>query len=80
MAGVQCTALAFGDEPHRMLKIIQCFSKCCSCCLQGEYVMTRRFWQPYIGQAVGRGLALYKAAKNAQPLHIHPEDGNCNVC
>jgi hypothetical protein len=21
-----------------------------------------------------------KAAKNAQPLHIKPEDGNCNVC
>jgi Cu/Zn superoxide dismutase len=24
--------------------------------------------------------AVYKAANNAQPLHIHPEDGKCNVC
>jgi hypothetical protein len=24
--------------------------------------------------------ALYKASKNAQPLHIHPEDSKCNVC
>jgi hypothetical protein len=23
--------------------------------------------------------ALHKTAKNAQPLHIHPEDGKCNV-
>jgi hypothetical protein len=21
-----------------------------------------------------------KTSKNAQPIHIHPEDGNCNVC
>jgi hypothetical protein len=25
-------------------------------------------------------LAIYKAAKKAQPLNIHSEDGNCNVC
>jgi hypothetical protein len=24
--------------------------------------------------------ALYKTPKNAQPPHIHPEDGNCSVC
>jgi hypothetical protein len=24
--------------------------------------------------------AVYKASKNAQPLHTHPEDGNCSVC
>jgi hypothetical protein len=24
--------------------------------------------------------ALYKAAQNAQSLHIYPKDGNCNVC
>jgi hypothetical protein len=25
-------------------------------------------------------LALYEAPKNTQPLHIYPEDDNCNVC
>jgi hypothetical protein len=39
-----------------MLKIIQHFSKHCSCHLQG--VMVGRFWQPYIGQAVGGDLDL----------------------
>jgi hypothetical protein len=36
-----------------MLKIIHCFGKRCSCHLQGEYAMFRRFWQPCIEQAVG---------------------------
>jgi hypothetical protein len=33
-----------------MLKVIQRFSKHCSCHFQGEYV--GKFWKPYIGQAV----------------------------
>lgn len=33
------TASAFGDEQRRMLKIIQCFGKHCSCHLQGKYVI-----------------------------------------
>jgi hypothetical protein len=41
-----------------MLNIIQCFSKHCSCHLQGEYVMFGHFWKPYIGQAVGGELDL----------------------
>jgi hypothetical protein len=62
--------------------------------------VVRRFWKPYIGQAVGGGSdlmvgglqqstssnptrqllpALYETFRNAQPLHIHPEDGNCNA-
>jgi len=24
--------------------------------------------------------ALYKASKNTEPIHIHPEGGNCSVC
>jgi hypothetical protein len=24
--------------------------------------------------------ALYNTSKNAQPLHIHPEYGNCSIC
>jgi hypothetical protein len=36
-----------------MLKIIQRFSKHCSCHLQGESVMAGRFRQSYIGKAVG---------------------------
>jgi hypothetical protein len=44
--------LAFGDEPHQMLKVIH-FHKHCSCHLQGEYVLDRCFWEPYIRQAVG---------------------------
>jgi hypothetical protein len=38
-AGVQCTALDFGDELWLLLKIIQCCGKHCSCHLQDEYVM-----------------------------------------
>jgi hypothetical protein len=31
-------------------------------------------------ERVARGLpALYKASKNAHPLHIHLEDDNCSV-
>jgi hypothetical protein len=41
-----------------MLKIIQRFGKHSSCHLQGKYVMVGRFWQPYIGQAVGAELVL----------------------
>lgn len=25
-------------------------------------------------------LDLYKASKNARPIHIYPKDGNCTVC
>jgi hypothetical protein len=38
-----CTTTAFGDEPRRMLKIIQRFGKYCSCHLQCEYVMVGCF-------------------------------------
>jgi hypothetical protein len=54
-----------------MLKVIQPSGKHCSCHLQGLYILVGRFLQqPYIEQA----------AKNAEPIHIHPEDGNYNVC
>jgi hypothetical protein len=88
-AVIECITSAFGDEPSRILKIIQRFGKHCICHLQGEYVMVGRFWQPYIGQAVGGELdsmVLIGRAeaevvqKTAQPLHIHPEDDNCNAC
>jgi hypothetical protein len=62
--------------------INQSFS--CSCHLQGKHVMVGRFWQLYIGQAEDGELDLMVliggAAKDSQPLHTHPEDGNCNVC
>jgi hypothetical protein len=84
VAGVQCATSAFGDEQHRMLRIIQCFSKHCSCHIQVKCIVVRCFWKPCIGQAVDGKLDLmvhlYKASKNAQTLHIHPKDGNCNVC
>jgi hypothetical protein len=35
-----------------MLTIIQRFDKHCSCHFQGENGIVRRFWKPYIGQAV----------------------------
>jgi hypothetical protein len=41
-----------------MLKSIQRFGKYCSCHLQGEYVIVRYFWKPYVGQAVGGELEL----------------------
>jgi phosphatidylinositol kinase/protein kinase (PI-3 family) len=44
------------NRDSKVLKIIQHFSKHCSCHLQGESVMVGHFWQPYIGQAVGREL------------------------
>jgi hypothetical protein len=34
-AGVQCVTSAFGVDPCRMLRIIQCFGKHCSCHLHG---------------------------------------------
>jgi hypothetical protein len=77
---------SFGFQPHRILSIIKRFGKHCSCQLQGECVVVGRVRQPYIGQGVGGELDLmvltvvYKAKKFSQPLHIHPEDGNCNVC
>jgi hypothetical protein len=36
-----------------MLKGFQRFGKHCSYHLQGEYIMTGRFWKFYIGQEVG---------------------------
>jgi hypothetical protein len=57
-AVVQCTTSAFGDEPRRMLKIIQCFGKRTSCHLQGEYIIIGRFRNLCIGQAVGGVLNL----------------------
>jgi hypothetical protein len=30
-----------------------CFSKHCSCHLQGEYVLAGHVWKSYIGQAIG---------------------------
>jgi hypothetical protein len=71
-----------------MLIVIQRFGKHCSCHLQGECLEVGCFLNSYIGQAVGGeydlmvliGGALYKASENTQPLHIHLEDGNCNVC
>jgi hypothetical protein len=76
------TTSVFTDEPRRMLIIIQRFGKHCSCHLHGEYVMAGRFWKPYFRQAVVRQVlpTLYKASKNAQTSHIHPEDGSCKVC
>jgi hypothetical protein len=41
-----------------MLKIIQRFGKHCSCHLHGEYAVVRRFWKPYISDAVGGELDL----------------------
>jgi hypothetical protein len=34
-----CKTSAFGDEPRRMLKVIQRFDKHCSCHIQGKYVL-----------------------------------------
>jgi hypothetical protein len=42
---IPCTTLAFMGKQHWMLKIIQCFSKHCSCYLQGELVMVWHFWK-----------------------------------
>jgi hypothetical protein len=58
VAGVQCLTSTFGDEPLRMLRIIQRFGKHCSCHLQGECVVVGRFLKSYTGQAVGGGLYL----------------------
>jgi hypothetical protein len=72
-----------------MLSIIR-FDKQCSCHLQGKCVVVGQFWKPKKGQAVsieldlmaliGGADELFLPAKFAQPLHIHSEDGNSNVC
>jgi hypothetical protein len=49
---------ASGGGSHWMLKIIEHFSKNCIFCLQSEYVMVGRFWQPSVGQTVGDELHL----------------------
>jgi hypothetical protein len=46
-----CVILSFGVEPHWMLRIVQRFSKHCSCHLQGECVVVGHVWKPYTGQA-----------------------------
>lgn len=38
-----CMTLAFVDEPHQMLKMIQYFTKHCHCHLQGKYVIAVHF-------------------------------------
>jgi hypothetical protein len=48
-----CVTSAFGDEPRRMLRIIQRLGKHCSCHLQGERVMVGRFRQGGSGWCVG---------------------------
>jgi hypothetical protein len=45
--------LAFRDELHQILEVIQHFTKYCSCHLQSEYVFVGHFWVPYVEQAVG---------------------------
>lgn len=54
--------------------------------------MVWHFWLPYIGQAIlyssplagstnlHNSIQLTTYLLPAQPLHIRPEDGNCNVC
>jgi hypothetical protein len=54
-----------------MLKIIQRFGKHRSCHLQGEYAMVRRFWKPYLGQAVGEELDLMVPIDGAEQ-RAHP--------
>jgi hypothetical protein len=82
MAGVQCKTSAFWDELHQIVKVTQRFDKHCNCHLQDEYVLVGNFWKPKridVNPTHHLLPALYKASKNAQPIHIHPEDGDCNV-
>jgi hypothetical protein len=48
----------FWGKPHRMLKIIHCCGRHCSCHPQGEYVVVENFWKPYIEKALGVELYL----------------------
>jgi hypothetical protein len=48
----RCTTSAFGDMPCRMLKAVQRFGKHYTSHLQGECVLSVRFWKPYIEQAI----------------------------
>jgi hypothetical protein len=52
-AGDHSVASTFGHGQRRMLRIIQCFGRCCSCHLQGGSVEVGHFWKPYMGQALG---------------------------
>jgi hypothetical protein len=53
-----------------LLRIIQLFGKHRSCNLQGKYVVVRRFWKPYVGQAVGGGLDLIVLIGEAEEAAI----------
>lgn len=55
----QRTFSDFGDEPRRILKIIQCFDKHCICHYQ--YIMVDVF-DTCIGQAVGGKMDLIAGA------------------
>lgn len=63
-----------------MLKTVQRFGEHCSYHLQGEYINFGGFGEggEFDFMVLIDG-ALYKSSKNAQPLHIHTEGGNCNV-
>jgi hypothetical protein len=41
-ADILCVTSAFGVDSRRMLRIIQCFGKHCSCLLQGECMVVLR--------------------------------------
>jgi hypothetical protein len=51
----KCKVSAFGDEPRRMLKVIQRFDKHYGCHLQGEYTGWAFFGSFRVGQAVSGG-------------------------
>jgi hypothetical protein len=52
MITVICATSVVGDEPRRMLNVIQRFGKHPSCHLQGECLLVGCFWKPYIEQVI----------------------------
>jgi hypothetical protein len=49
-----------------MLRVVHRFDKHCICRLQGEYVLVRRFWQPYVRQGVGGALYVIELIGGAE--------------
>jgi hypothetical protein len=60
---------ALGNQPLRMLQVIQRFGGHYSCHLQRENLLVGSFLRPYIGKAVGRAMQVPRRKGSIAPTH-----------
>jgi hypothetical protein len=65
--------LVFGDDPSRVLKIIQPFDKYFICSLQGKYIKVERIFMIYIEQTAGEvfGSDWWSERTKTEFVHLH---------